>query len=47
MADGQEVETEAEEAPAKKSAPEVGNQRLEKKYINGQVITHTVVKPLD
>ncbi|MFD7559301.1 hypothetical protein ACFV9E_32820 [Streptomyces sp. NPDC059835] len=27
-------------------AEETGNQRLEQKTIKGQVITHTIVKPL-
>ncbi|MFF4849391.1 hypothetical protein [Streptomyces sp. NPDC001194] len=45
MADEQEVEATAEEAPAeKKPAPE-GTQKLAKKHIQGQVITHTIVKP--
>ncbi|MGW3327216.1 hypothetical protein [Streptomyces virginiae] len=46
MADEEEVEAAVEETPAKKSAPKAGNQKLETKHIQGQVITHTIVKPL-
>ncbi|MFF4105644.1 hypothetical protein [Streptomyces sp. NPDC001903] len=43
MADEEEVEAAAEQVPEKKPAPKAGNQRLE---IQGQVITHTIVKPI-
>ncbi|MFE3762495.1 hypothetical protein ACFXPI_12105 [Streptomyces sp. NPDC059104] len=44
MAD--EEEAVVEPAPEKKPAPKAGNQKLESKQIQGQVITHTIVKPL-
>ncbi|MFE2165973.1 hypothetical protein ACFXB3_13025 [Streptomyces sp. NPDC059447] len=46
MADEQEVEAAAEPAPEKKSVAKTGTQKLETKHIQGQVITHTIVKPL-
>ncbi|MFD7902497.1 hypothetical protein ACFV4G_09630 [Kitasatospora sp. NPDC059747] len=43
-------ETAAAETAAKptavKAAQSVGHQKLEVKHIQGQVITHTIVKPL-
>ncbi|MFF4104378.1 hypothetical protein [Streptomyces sp. NPDC001903] len=46
MADEQEVEVTAEEAPVEKPTVVAGRQRLETKEIRGQVITHTIVKPI-
>ncbi|MFE6750964.1 hypothetical protein ACFVGM_34290 [Kitasatospora purpeofusca] len=55
MSDDQPTEAPADEpAVEEKTAPPVaikagrpvGNQRLETKHIQGQVITHTIVKPL-
>ncbi|MFF3159127.1 hypothetical protein [Streptomyces sp. NPDC057910] len=45
MSDNQPDETSADEAPAQPVAREVGRQTLETKHIQGQVITHTIVKP--
>ncbi|MFD9791586.1 hypothetical protein ACFWXK_11625 [Streptomyces sp. NPDC059070] len=47
MSDNQPDETSTDEAPtAKPVARQVGRQTLENKSIQGQVITHTIVKPL-
>ncbi|MCM1976481.1 hypothetical protein [Streptomyces sp. G1] len=46
MADEQEVEATPEEVPVEKPTLVAGTQRLESKQITGQVITHTIVKPL-
>ncbi|MER5807810.1 hypothetical protein ABT143_06375 [Streptomyces sp. NPDC002033] len=49
MADehGDEVTADSEvEASEEKPAAPKGSQTLEKKTIKGQVITHTIVKPL-
>ncbi|MFE4862345.1 hypothetical protein [Streptomyces sp. NPDC056670] len=50
MSDNQPDETSTDNAPAPKAAAqpvakEVGRQTLETKHIQGQVITHTIVKP--
>ncbi|GAB7184462.1 hypothetical protein ATKI12_4293 [Kitasatospora sp. Ki12] len=55
MADDQPTETTADEPEAAettarpttvKATQPVGRQRLETKTIQGQIITHTIVKPL-
>ncbi|MFB7058971.1 hypothetical protein ACFCXT_38340 [Streptomyces vinaceus] len=46
MADEEQAEAVVEPAPEKKPAPKAGTQKLESKHIQGQVITHTIVKPL-
>ncbi|MEK2493915.1 hypothetical protein WN990_30610 [Kitasatospora purpeofusca] len=44
----EEKAAEEKAAPpvAAKASQPVGNQKLETKHIQGQVITHTIVKPL-
>ncbi|MFE2327092.1 hypothetical protein ACFXD5_24730 [Streptomyces sp. NPDC059385] len=46
MADEQEVEAAVELAPEEKPVTKTGTQKLETKHIQGQVITHTIVKPI-
>ncbi|MFC5665404.1 hypothetical protein ACFP3U_20780 [Kitasatospora misakiensis] len=55
MSDDQTTEPAADEPAAEKATARpttikavqpVGNQRLETKQIQGQIITHTIVKPL-
>lgn len=46
MADEEEVEAAPEQVPVEKPTVVAGRQTLETKQIQGQVITHTIVKPL-
>ncbi|MFF4448822.1 hypothetical protein [Streptomyces sp. NPDC001502] len=48
MSDDQPTEAASDEADTQQAAKpgQQGRQTLEKKFIEGQVITHTIVKPL-
>ncbi|MCX4804405.1 hypothetical protein ACFWWM_40270 [Streptomyces sp. NPDC058682] len=46
MSDDQPTEAASDEPDTQQIAAEPGQQTLDKKSIKGQVITHTIVKPL-